>query len=143
MPKNNCWTCRKAITPAWWNRHIVTIGHVRRAHGDPPPFVQPQTKGKPADEDEPEEDFTSITSSNDGDAGDPDTRAQCDGCSRGITPGREYYRDDGNAYHNNCVPLTTTRPLNRPQAAQVDPRQAGKLVAGVCVQLGAGRPQNG
>ena len=73
---------------------------------------------------------------------DPDTRARCGGCSRRITSGSEYHRDDGNAYHNNCVPLTTTRPLNPPPTAQCAPQQAGKLLAGVGVQLGAGRPQN-
>ena len=143
MPKSYCWTCRKAITPAWWNRHIVTIGHVRRAHGDPPPFVHPQTKGKPADEDEPEEDVKSLTSSDDGDAGDPDTRAQCDGCSGRIQPGVEYWRDDGRVYHNGCLPMVTTRPLNPAQAAQAAPQQSGTRLAGVSVQLGTGRPQNG
>ena len=53
------------------------------------------------------------------------------------------HRDDGKAYHNNCVPLATTRPLNPAQAAQAAPQQAGKLVAVNPVQLGAGRPQNG
>ena len=64
------------------------------------------------------------------DGDNPDTRAQCGGCSPRITSGFEYHRDDGRAYHNGCVPLTTTRPRNRPQAAQVAPQQAGKLVAG-------------
>ena len=74
----------------------------------------------------------------------PDTRAQCGGCSRRITPRSEYHRDDGKAYHNNCVPLATTRPLNPAHAAQAAPQQAGKLLAGMGgVQLGAGRPQNG
>ena len=59
-------------------------------------------------------------------------------CSRRITPGSEYHRDDGKDYHNNCVPLATTRPRNRPQAAQGAPQQAGKLLAGVGVQLGRG-----
>ena len=53
------------------------------------------------------------------------------------------HRDDGRAYHNGCVPLATTRPRNRLQTPQVGPRQVGKFVAGVSVQLGAGRPQNG
>ena len=70
-------------------------------------------------------------------------RWPCGGCSRRITPGSEYHRDDGNAYHNNCVPLTTTRPLNPPPTAQDAPQQAGKLLAGVGVQLGTGGPQNG
>ena len=74
---------------------------------------------------------------------DHDTRARCGGCSRRITSGSEYHRDDGNAYHNNCVPLATTRPLNPAQAAHAAPQQAGRLVAGVGVQLGTGRPQNG
>ena len=74
---------------------------------------------------------------------DPDTRARCGGCSKRITPGFAYWRDDGRAYHNGCVPLATTRPLNPAQAAHAAPQQAGRLVAGVGVQLGAGRPQNG
>ena len=122
-----CFKCKKEILPSWWTRHMQSIGHVRRAHGDPPPFVQPKT-GQPAALDE---------------ADAPDTRAQCGGCSRRITPGSEYHRDDGNAYHNNCVPMTTTRPINPPPTAQDAPQQAGKLLAGVGVQLGAGRPQNG
>ena len=72
-----------------------------------------------------------------------DTRARCGGCSKRITPGFEYWRDDGRAYHNNCVPLATTRPLNPAQAAQAAPQQAGKLLAGESVQLGTGRPKNG
>ena len=74
---------------------------------------------------------------------DPDTRTACGGCSRRITPGYAYWRDDGRAYHNNCVPLATNRPLNPAQATQAAPQQAGKLLAGVGVQLGTGRPQNG
>ena len=74
---------------------------------------------------------------------DHDTRGRCGGCSRRITSGSEYHRDDGNAYHNNCVPLTTTRPLNPPPTAHAAPQQGGKLLAGVGVQLGTGRPQNG
>ena len=72
---------------------------------------------------------------------DPDTRAQCGGCSKRITPGVEYHRDDGKVYHNGCVDVATTRPLNPPQTAHAAPQQAGKLIAGVGVQLGAGRPQ--
>ncbi len=117
----------------------MTIGHVRRALGDPPPFVQPQSKGKPADEDEPEDDVNSLTSSDDGDAGDPDTRSPCGGCSKRITPGSEYWRDNGLAYHNYCVPLAKTRPLNPTQAAQAAPQQGGKLLVGFGIQLGAGR----
>ena len=122
--KRYCWTCKRSIAPAWWQRHMASVGHVRRALGDPPPFVHPKTrKGTNAliddEPDEPDE------------ADEPDTRVQCGGCSRRITPGREYHRDDGKAYHNGCVPLATTRPRNRPQAPQVDPQQAGKLVAGV------------
>ena len=124
-----CYTCKRAIGHAWWTRHIKSIGHLRRALGDPPPFVQPPSKGQPA---------------NDSDDGEPDTRTPCGGCSRCITSGYAYWRDDGNAYHNNCVPLTTTRPLNPPPTAQGAPQHAGKLVAGVWgVQLGMGRPQNG
>ena len=69
-----------------------------------------------------------------------DTRTQCGGCSRRITPRSEYWRDDGRAYHNGCVPLATTRPLNPAQAAHAAPQQAGKRVAVVGVQSGAGRP---
>ena len=123
-----CWTCRRSLTPARWERHIQSIGHVRRALGDPPPFVQPKTRQRAAEADALDE---------------PDTRAQCGGCSRRITPGAEYWRDDGRVYHCNCVPLTTTRPLNPAQAAQAAPQQAGKLLAGDGVQLGTGRPQNG
>ena len=108
-----------------------------------PPFVQPQSKGKTADEDEPEEHVTSLTSSDDGDAGDPDTQFTCGGCSKRIAPGSEYWRDNGLAYHNGCVPLATTRPLNPTQTAQAAPQQARRLVVGVGVQLGTGRPQNG
>ena len=74
----------------------------------------------------------------------PDPRPQCGSCSKRIAQGYAYWRHDGRAYHNNCVPLSTTRPLNSSQAAQAAPQQAGKLVAGVLsVQLGAGRAQNG
>ena len=48
-----CFTCKKEIHPSWWTRHMTSVGHVRRALGDPPPFVQPKT-GQPAD-DEPNE----------------------------------------------------------------------------------------
>ena len=99
----------------------------------PPPFTW--KTGKPADP---------LDKADEADEADaPDTRSQCGGCSRRITSGSEYHRHDGNAYHNNCVPLATTRPLNPAHAAQAAPQQAGKLAAGVSVQLGAGRPQNG
>ena len=117
------WTCEKSLTPARWGRHIESIGHVRRALGDPPPFVQPKTGQPTAEADALEED---------------DTRTQCGGCSRRITPRSEYWRDDGRAYHNGCVPLATTRPLDPTQTAQAAPQQASTLVAGVGVQLGAG-----
>ena len=116
-----CWTCRKTLTAPRWERHIQSIGHVRRALGDPPPFVQP--KARDAD---------------DSDDGEPDTRTLCAGCSKRITPGAEYWRDNGLAYHNGCVPLATTRPMNPTQTAQAAPQQASTLVAGVGVQLGAG-----
>ena len=89
---------------------------------------RPPSKGQPAD---------------DSDDGDPDPRTQCGGCARRITPGREYWRDDGRAYHKGCVPLATTRPLNPAQAAQGAPQQAPKRLAGVGFQLGTERPQNG
>ena len=126
-----CFTCKRWIPPVWWERHIASTRHRNRILGIPPPPFTWKT-GKPAD---------ALDKADEADA--PDTRAQCGGCSRRITPGSEYRRDDGNAYHNNCVPLSTTRPLNRPQAAQEAPQQAGKLLAGVGVQLGAGGPQNG
>ena len=120
-----CWTCRKPLTAPRWERHIQSIGHVRRALGDPPPFVHQNTR-QGADP---------LSDENDDDEADePDTRVQCGGCSRRITPGSEYHRDDGKDYHNNCVPLATTRP----QAAQVAPRRAGKLLAGVG-PVGAGK----
>ena len=144
-----CWTCKRSLTPARWERHIQSIGHVRRALGDPPPFVQPKT-GQPADPldkadqaDEPAALDKADEPAALDEADAPDTRAQCGGCSRRITSGSEYHRDDGNAYHNNCVPLATIRPLNPAHADQAAPQQAGKLVAGVGVQLGMGRPQNG
>ena len=127
--KRYCWTCKRSIAPVWWERHITSVGHVRRALGDPPPFVHPktrQTAGPLDDGDNPDA---------------PDPRARCAGCSRRITAGSEYRRDDGKAYHNNCVPLATTRPLNPAQTGRDAPQQAGKRVAGVGVQLGAGRPQ--
>ena len=113
---------------------MASIRHRNCVLGIPPPPFTWKT-GKPADP---------LDKADEADEADaPDTRAQCGGCSRRITPGSEYHRDDGNAYHNNCVPLTTTRPLNPPQTAQDAHQQAGKLLAGVGVQLGAGRPQNG
>ena len=121
--KTYCWTCKRSLTPARWERHIQSIGHVRRALGDPPPFVQPKTGQPSAEADVLEED---------------DTRTQCGGCSRRITPGSEYWHDDGCAYHNGCVPLATTRPMNPAQTAQAAPQQTSTLVAGIGVQLGTG-----
>ena len=94
---------------------MASVGHVRRAMGDPPPFVHPKTRkgaGPLSDDDDDDE---------------------------ADEPGFENHRDDGRAYHNNCAPLAATRP----QTVQAAPQQAGKLVAGVGVQLGMGRPQNG
>ena len=140
--KTYCWTCVRWITPARWERHMASLRHLRCVLEGPPSSsgsTRETRKGaRPIDEpDEPDE-------ADDGDNPDPpDTRAQCGGCSRRIRPGYEYHRDDGNAYHNGCVPLATTRPSNRPQTAQVAPQQAGKPLAGVGVQLGTGRAQNG
>ena len=39
--KAYCPTCRRSISSAWWARHLTSIGHVRRAHGDPPPYYRP------------------------------------------------------------------------------------------------------
>ena len=39
-----CFTCRVSITPARLARHQRSIGHVRRALGDPPPFVKPKAR---------------------------------------------------------------------------------------------------
>ena len=133
--KTYCWTCKRWITPARWERHMASLRHLRCVLEGPPSSSGStretrQCAGPLDDGDEPDE------------PDNPDTRARCGGCSRRITAGSEYHRDDGNAYHNGCVPLTATRPRNRPQAAQVGPRQAGKLVAGVGDQLGAGRHQN-
>ena len=136
--KRYCWTCRTEITPARWARHIKSIGHVRRAAGDSPPFVQP--KARDAAEDEPEEELTDGNSSDDHDDGEPDTRTPCGGCSKRITPGSEYWRDDGRAYHNGCVPLATTRPLDPTRTAQAAPQQASTLLAGVGAQGQAKRP---
>ena len=122
-----CWTCKRSLTAPRWERHIQSIGHVRRALGDPPLLVQPKT-GQPAALDKADEaDEPAVLDEADA----PDTRAQCGGCSRRITSGSEYHRDDGNAFHNNCVLLATTRPLNPAQTSQAAPQQAGKLVAGV------------
>ena len=118
-----CWTCRKTLTAPRWERHIQSIGHVRRALGDPPPFVQPKMGQPAAEAAEPDE---------------ADTPTPCAGCSRRITPGAEYWRDNGLAFHNGCVPLATTRPLDPTQTAQAAPQQDSTLVAGVGVQLGAG-----
>ena len=43
----------------------------------------------------------------------------------------------------SIAPSHWARHLNPAHAAQAAPQQAGQLVAGVGVQLGAGRPQNG
>ena len=113
----------------------VTVETVRRqvrqlaAAGEAVPFAEIEIEGKR---------YLALRT-----VDDHDTRARCGGCSRRITSDSEYHRDDGNAYHNNCVPLTTTRPLNPPPTAHAAPQQAGKLLAGVGVQLGTGRPQNG
>ena len=136
--KRYCWTCRTAITPSRWARHIKSIGHVRRATGDPPPFVQPQSKGQPDAEDEPEEGTPAGRPADEDDDGEPDTRTPCGGCSRRITPGSEYWRSDGRCYHVNCVPLATTRRMNPTQTAQAGPQQPSTLLAGVGLQLGAG-----
>ena len=125
-----CFTCERWIPPVWWERHMASIRHRNCVLGiPPPPFTWKISQ--PDDDDEPDA------------LDEPDTRAQCGGCSRRITPGSEYHRDDGKAYHNNCVPLTTTRPLNPLPTAQDAHQQAGKLLAGVGVQVGTGRPQNG
>ena len=139
--KTYCWTCKRWIAPVWWERHMASLRHLRCVLEGPPAFSGStretrQCAGPLDDGDEPDEPDEPDEADN------PDTRAQCGGCSRRITPGSEYHHDDGKAYHNNCVPLNTTRPLNRPQTAQVARRQAGKLVAGVVVQLGTGEPQN-
>ena len=39
-----CFTCKKEVHPSWWLRHMKSIGHVRRALGDPHPFVHPTPK---------------------------------------------------------------------------------------------------
>ena len=39
--KAYCPTCRRSISSAWWARHLTSIGHVRRAHSDPPPYYRP------------------------------------------------------------------------------------------------------
>ena len=114
--KRYCWTCRRWIPPAWWERHTSSLNHLRAALEGPPSTGSTGKTRRPADP--------------------PDTRSQCGRCSRRITSGFEYHLDDGRAYHNNSVPLATTRPRNRPQTAQGTPQQAGKLVAGVVVQLG-------
>ena len=130
--KRYCWTCKRSIAPVWWERHMASLRHLRCVLEGPPPAsgstgktrkgAGPLDAGDAADDaDEPD-----------------DTRTQCGGCSRRIAPGFEYHRDDGRAYHNNCVPLATTRPLNRPQTAQAAPQQDGKLLVGVGVQLGTG-----
>ncbi len=117
---------------------MASVGHVRRGMGDPPPFVHPKTRkgAGPLSDDDDDDEADEADEAGDGDK--PDTRARCAGCSRRSEPGFENHRDDGRAYHNNCAPLAATRP----QTVQVAPRQAGKLLAGVSVQLGPGRPQD-
>ena len=136
--KRYCWTCKRSIAPAWWQRHMASLGHVRRALGDPPPFVHPKTRqgdGPLSDDDDENDDDEADVGAALKSPNNPDLRVQCGGCSRRIEPGFEYHRDDGKDYHNNCVPLATTRP----QAAQGAPRRAGKLLAGVRRPVGRGK----
>ena len=128
--KTYCFTCKRWIPPVWWERHMASTRHRNCVLGIPrPPFTW--KTGKPADPLDKADEADPLDK-----ADEADTRSQCGGCSRRITPGSEYHRDDGRAYHNNCVPLATARPRNRPQTAQGTPQQAGKLVAGVRRQLG-------
>ena len=122
--KTYCFTSKRWIPPVWWERHIASKRHLNCVLGIPPPPFTWKTD-KPADPLDK--------------ADEADTRSQCGGCSKRITPGSEYWRDNGLAYHNNCVPLVTTRPLNPTQMAQAAPHQGGKLLAGVGVHLGAGK----
>ena len=114
----------------------MTVETVRRqvrqlaAAGEAVPFVEAEVAGKR---------YLALRAHLDA----ADARVSCGKCAKRITPGVEYWRDDGNPYHNNCIPLATTGPLNPAQTAQTAPQQARTLVAGVGVQLGAGRPQNG
>ena len=137
-----CFTCKRWISPGWWERHMASERHRNCVLGIPPPAYSWKT-GKPADEDQPEDEPTAVQDDSFDGEQDADTRTPCGGGSRRITPGSEYWRSDGKAYHNGCVSLATTRPLNPPQTAQAAQRQAGKRVAGTGVQLGAGRAQNG
>ena len=135
--KRYCWTCKRLITPVWWERHMGSLWHLRCVLEGPPPTsgsTRETRKGaSPLNDDDDDDD----DEADDGDK--PDTRSQCGGCSRRITSGFEYHLDDGRAYHNNCVPFATTRTLNCPQTAQGISQQAEKFLAG---ELGTGRPQN-
>ena len=42
--KAYCWTCKRELPPTWWDRHIVSLRHLRRAQGHPPPFVTPKDR---------------------------------------------------------------------------------------------------
>ena len=188
--RNYCFTCKVWITLPRWDRHIVSLGHLRRAEGHPAPFVRHPLIARELESEDGGEDVEDAGSHDDelpavppanrpapcvvygcpnprqGGTGharmhceehqqwarpeqsrgyaerqsddDTDTRTPCGGCSMRITPGSEYWRSDGNAYHVNCVPLTTTRPMNPTQTAQAAPQQAAPLVSGVGVQLGTG-----
>ena len=116
-----CWTCKRSIAPSHWGRQQNSAAHGRRVLGIPHPDERPvkTQHGNPVAE--------------------ADTQPQCGGCSQRIKPGHAYWRDDGCAYHNGCVPLATTRPLDPTQTAQAAPQQASTLVAEVRVQLGAGK----
>ena len=111
----------------------MTVETVRRqvrqlaAAGDAVPFAEVEVAGKR---------YLALRAQLDA----ADARVSFGGCSKRTTPGAEYWRDYGNPYHNGCVPLATTRPLNPAQTAQAAPQQARTRVAGVG-QLGAGRPQ--
>ena len=135
--KTYCWTCKRLIPTVWWARHMTSIRHLRCVLEGPPPSGSTRKTRRPADPLDKADEADQPAALDEAD--EADTRARCGGCSRRITPRSEYHRDDGKAYHNNCVPLTTTRPLNPTQTAQAAPKQAGKPVAGVRVQLGAGR----
>ena len=135
-----CFTCKRWIPHVWWDRHMASLRHRNCILGIPPPPYSWRT-GQPADA-PAEADALEEDDGDDAEADaleEDDTRTQCGGCSRRITPKSEYWRDDGRAYHNGCVPLATTRPLNPAQATHAALQQAGKRVAVV----GAGRPQNG
>ena len=101
-----CWTCKRSIAPSHWGRHQKSAAHGRRVLGIPHPDGRPvkTQHGNSAAE-----------------AAEADTQPRCGGCSRPITPGHAYWRDDGCAYHNGCVPLATTRPLDPTQTSQAAP----------------------